>query len=284
MKIYKLFSIYLVTLFFLPSLVQGIILDYYIIIEENGNSLIILSISGSGLVNIPIKRDVDEVKVQGALYSLNDDSIDVSIGSTEQAIVLYKTSLLTKKEEHLWTFSMNLTDYEKNQTIVAMPNNTNIKSTSPKAFIESGPFEKLIWTGDVSKISIDYYFENEIPSDFIEPKIKDNKKFNYTKILILSFTAIATLIIVTQNQKRKSVKIKNRENIMKTLSTNENKVIGILLKNKGGMKRSKLEKMSGIAKSSLASTLKNLERKKILQLDKTYTSHYVRLTKWFDEL
>ena len=80
------------------------------------------------------------------------------------------------------------------------------------------------------------------------------------------------------------MKLKNRQNILKTLPANENKITRILIENNGGIKRSKLERLSGISKSSLAASLKNLERKKIIQLDKTYKSHYVRLTKWFDEM
>ena len=54
--------------------------------------------------------------------------------------------------------------------------------------------------------------------------------------------------------------------------------------NEGRMKRSKLERESGVSKSSLAASLKNLERKKIIEVDRTYASHYVRFTEWFNGL
>ena len=75
--------------------------NYNIIIEDNGNSLVIIEIEGSGMINIPIQKDVNEVKVKGALYKLNNNSVDISIGSTKKAILLYKTSLLTKKEQSI---------------------------------------------------------------------------------------------------------------------------------------------------------------------------------------
>jgi uncharacterized membrane protein len=285
MNYQKLSIICLTASFFLFNLVQGITLDYYIIIEENGNTLVVLNIFGSGLVNIPIKEDVNEVKVKGALYSINEDSVDISIGSTEQAAVLYKTSLLTAKDQGLWTFNMDLTDYEKNQTIVAMPNDTNIESTSPKAFIESSSFKKLIWTGNISEVSVDYSFENQLTDAFddIEPKEKSNK-FSYIPLILIIFSVISTILIILQKQKTKSMKIQNRNNILKTLTGNEKKVVEILLKNSSGMKRNKLEKESGLAKSSLAATLKNLERKRIVRIDRAYKTHYVRLTGWFDNV
>lgn len=278
----KILGFYLVTLFFLISLVEGIVLDYYIVIEENGNSVVIITVNGSGLMNIPIEKDVDEIKIQGALYSVNNNSIDVAIGSTEQAVILYKTSMLTKKEGNIWSFNMNLTDYQKNQTIVTMPNNTSIKNTFPKALIESGNFKKLIWADNISEVTIEYYFENNIDDGLIEPK-DGEKEFDY-KPLILIPVFIASTVMIVYLKNKKVTGIKNKQNIMKTLPDNENKIVEFLIRNGGGMKRSKVEKTTGISKSSLAAALKNLERKKIIELDKTYTTHYIRLTKWFNEL
>lgn len=77
---------------------------------------------------------------------------------------------------------------------------------------------------------------------------------------------------------------RGQQNLMKTLSENERKVIGLLSAGNGEMKRNILERKSGLAKSSLASCLNMLERKKVLEIDKTSVVHFVRFTGWFREL
>jgi uncharacterized membrane protein len=271
----------LIAFIFLVESVQAVVLEYYIVVEENGNSLVIITIDGSGLVSIPISQDVEEVRVQGALYSLNDGNLEVSIGSTEHAVVLYKTSTLTRKSEESWSFQIDLSNEEKNHTTVAMPKNTNIKKTSPPALIESTNFKKLMWEGNISQISVDYYFESEIPDDIIDPD-EDPQGISYLiPILVIGLVVASTFGVIYFRRKNS---LKNKENILKTLPMNENKIMEVLLENNGEMKRSKLEKTSGISKSSLAASLKNLEKKKIIEVDKTYKSHYVKLTKWFNEL
>ena len=74
------------------------------------------------------------------------------------------------------------------------------------------------------------------------------------------------------------------KNLIKTLSDNEQKIVGLLAENNGEMKRNKLERASALAKSSLASALNQLERKNIVKVDKAYVTHYVRLTDWFKSL
>ena len=65
---------------------------------------------------------------------------------------------------------------------------------------------------------------------------------------------------------------------------------GVLLDERGihpykeGMKRNKLEKLIGLSKSSLAATLHQLERRKIVDIDKSGKVHYVQLSEWFKNL
>lgn len=71
---------------------------------------------------------------------------------------------------------------------------------------------------------------------------------------------------------------------MKTFSENQRMVTKLLIENNGGMKRNELERISGLAKSSLALTLKQLERKNVLVVKKHNVTHYVELTGWFKGL
>ncbi len=272
----------LIGFFLLVPLVRSTNLDYYIIVEENGNSLAIITFHGNGLVNIPVQEDVEEVKVKGALYRLNDDSVDISIGSTEEAVLLYQTKLLTEKEGDTWRFRMNLTGLEKNEVVVVMTNKTVIKNTEPAVFIENRDLLKLIWEDSPDDVLIEYSYVIGDVDEIVDSQNPEEKStMKYGLIIIVSCGIFMTISMILYFKKKTR---KNKQNIMKTLPENENKIVSIILENKGEIKRSKLERKSDIPKSSLASALKNLERKKIVELDRTYKSHYVKFTKWFNEL
>jgi len=276
----------LISFFSFIPIARSVVLEYYIIIEENGNSIVIITMYGKGLVTIPLQEDVNDVRVKGGLYMIENGSVDVSIGSTEKAVLLYKTGLLTTRKGNLWNFNMSLTGLEKGEITVVMPNSTKIKNTEPSAFIESGEFTKLMWMGNPQSVFIEYSFEDVPLGGFLtsEESRVGVRSFNLTPVLVSGGMGVLAMIIIFVKKRWKVLRMKNKENIMRTLATNEKKIVSILLESNGGMKRSRLEKKSGIAKSSLASALKNLEKKNIIEVDKTYRSHYVKFTKWFDEL
>ena len=77
---------------------------------------------------------------------------------------------------------------------------------------------------------------------------------------------------------------KEKKNLMKALTENELKIVTFLINAGGSVRRSKLERESGLAKSSLASALYRLERRNILKVNKNYPAHMVELTDWFKSL
>jgi len=245
--------------------------DYYMIIEDNGNTLVTVTITGSGLYTLPIPQDAEDIMVRGGLYLRNGNSIDVSIGDTGQAVVLYTTGLLTTKTGNEWIFEMSLKELGNKNVIILMPAYTIITSTTPHAQVKTGEITELYW-GDVSSVTIEYHFEK----GETKPPL-DNA---YVYALILS----AIIIIIIASLKFRKRGISRKESVVKTLSENERKVVQILMENKGVMRRSKLEKESGISKSSLAVCLNNLEKKKIVEVDKRYPVHSVKFTEWFNEL
>lgn len=244
--------------------------EYYIIIEDNGNTLVSITITGSGIYRLPIPADVDEVLVRGGLHLVHDDYIEVSIGETREAVVLYTTSLLTSKTDGNWKFNMD-TGLQNNNIVILMPDNTKIISSNPSAYIQTGDITELRWAG-INSIEISYSFEKELPKT--------------TDPIIFVFAAIGIIIIIGIGLIIHKMKpgLSKKESVIKTLSVNEKKIVNIVVENKGVIRRSELEKKSGISKSSLAAALKNLEKKKILVVDKTYPAHSIKLTEWFNEL
>lgn len=71
------------------------------------------------------------------------------------------------------------------------------------------------------------------------------------------------------------------ENIMNTLTENELKIVKILIKHKGELRRNEISRGTGISKSSLSAALNRLEDKKIVKIDRTFTVHTVKITGWF---
>jgi len=253
--------------------------NYDLIVEENGNALVIIEVIGTGLLNLTVPDDVIDIRVKGALYAKEDENVWVSIGSTQKAIVAYKTALLTKKHQGKWYIEKDMIG---DTVSIALPLEVEIESTNPLAMIQRHNFTSLSWQS-VDSINIVYSFpESEV--------ININDNFNVTKTfteLDYSFTILIIVLVIASViffifiiGKRKS----SRPDVIKTLTKNEKLIVKILLENDGAMKRNKLEKLSKFAKSSLAHTLNMLERKNIIEIDKTYAAHYIKITRWFHEL
>ena len=117
--------------------------EYYVIIQENGNVIMAITLKGEGEINIPIQEDVETLEIKGGLYIIENNTVTIAIGTTEKAVLVYKTSLLTQKQNNEWKFNLNLEQITNKKIIIAMPETTIIKQTTPQAFIETGEFIKL---------------------------------------------------------------------------------------------------------------------------------------------
>ena len=75
-----------------------------------------------------------------------------------------------------------------------------------------------------------------------------------------------------------------KRHVMKALSQNEALIVEIMIQKEGQIRRNELEKQTKLAKSSLASSLYNLEKRNIVIVDKTNVVHFVKFTEWFNNL
>jgi len=71
------------------------------------------------------------------------------------------------------------------------------------------------------------------------------------------------------------------ENVMKVLSYNEVVIVRTLLFHKGMLRRNEIAKGTGISRSSLSNALRKLEEKKVVEIDRTFRAHTIKLTDWF---
>jgi len=84
------------------------------------------------------------------------------------------------------------------------------------------------------------------------------------------------------NTKENTKKItQGMENVMAALTPNEKLVVKVLLEHGGMLRRNEIARGAKISKSSLAAALTKLEEKKIVEIDRTFVVHNVKLTDWF---
>jgi uncharacterized membrane protein len=75
-----------------------------------------------------------------------------------------------------------------------------------------------------------------------------------------------------------------KKEMMETFNENDLKIANFLLSAGGKSRRNDLERRSGISKSSLAMALNRLEKRKIIEIDRTSTTHFVKLSDYFLKL
>ena len=74
------------------------------------------------------------------------------------------------------------------------------------------------------------------------------------------------------------------QNVMKTLTKNERSIVEIMIENKGWIRRNELSRVSGISKSSMSAALNKLKDKHVIDIDRRYTTHIIKLSEWFKGL
>ncbi|MFH1590563.1 MAG: hypothetical protein ABIC95_01410 [archaeon] len=268
---------------------------YTILVDDSGEALVLITMSGTGLHTLELPEDVDDVRVKGALYLIENGTLELSIGSAEEAAVLYKTALLTEKRVG-WQVGMGLLESADSSVTLHLPPDVVVEETDPRAFVEDGDYTTISWAGPLSAFSVSYAFPvaddplppiQDTPIILPDPESEpDSKTDSFFTPLVVAMVLISAIIIVTLGiiLWRRQNSAENKRNVLKTLPKNEGAIIKALSAAGGGLRRNELERKSGIAKSSLASSLHNLEKKSIVEIDRTHTTHYVSLTEWYKQL
>ncbi|HIJ99914.1 TPA: hypothetical protein H1016_00035 [archaeon] len=282
-----------------PQAVKAATADYNIVVNDAGDSLVVLNIVGSGEIRIPLPLDVSNPEVRGALYVPAENGIDILIGPSGKASVAYDTSLLTAKSGGTWVFDLDLVKWMDKKVTVLLPPHAEITSTTPRGAIEQlSDSKKVTWNVDqyAEKVSATYTLAERatLKPALISPILLGILAVVFVGIIALAYARPGLLPKQKVEKRRfiqrpavierKSLITKEKQNVLKTLTENELKIVNNLLTNSGSMKRNKLEREAQIAKSSLASALATLERRNVVQIDRTYTVHTVELSDWFRKL
>ncbi len=262
-----------------------------IIVSENGRAFTLLSMVGNGTINIPIPIDVPYPELEGAIYVQSNDGVEVSMSPEDKAVLAYKSSLMTNKEGGEWSFGYSTPALESLELTVSLPRNARIIEISPSnPAITTGNTTEIKWNLEKKAIiGIKYSYTDAEPIQLNipveEPSINKQLMTNiaiYAAVMIILF--FSGLVLGRFLNKPGSGRLKqtvSMKNLMDTLSENEFEVVDLLLKNNGSMRRTEVARATEMAKSSLAAVINNLERKNVIEVDRRFTIHVIKLREVF---
>lgn len=292
MKTYKILNIVIfVFIVFFVFNVGAVDSKYVYKVNNIGQTTSFIFFYGSDIVDVLVPEDVDEPGVKGGIYVDLDDGIKLSMNDDE-AIVAYKSFYHTRKKSGIWYFE---TVVKKNSNVsLILPNNIIVIQTTPRTSIVTKNNLKIVEWKNIQEqnITVSYIFNN---TNFNQQNTSEEDR-NYIGIFIGIIFALAIGIGSYHLFKRKINKTPNeikevprnitdgQMNIVRAANPNEALIIKEIIRNNGHIKRNKLEKSTNLPKSSLASSLKNLEKKNIVTIDRNFQVHYITLSEWFKEL
>lgn len=276
-------------LFLIPLSFSALL--YSVEADRSGSCSVVLSMEDNQKANVTLPSDATNLRIVGGSYSLDGDSAAVAPGQSGFTTFSFTTSLFTMKTGYGW----RLTFSPPSDSIVrvTMPPHAVLEDSTPQPKTVTAEDSRTLIEFDPSgKVDIYYHLE-EMP----ESATNDLP-------LYLAAGAIAVLIMVfLSSYIRRPSQLKQtspgtapvekpptlsmtpgKEEMMETFNENDIKIVNFLLDNSGKSRRNELERKSGLSKSSLAMALNRLEKRKIVEIDRTATTHFVKLSDYFMRL
>lgn len=276
-------------LFFLLAAPVTAETSYFFDVAENGETGVTIELDVQATIAIP--ADVTDLVVEGGTFRREGKSVIVEPSGI--ATVTYVSSLFTRKEEGVWYFENSLPAVAS--LVVVLPQAVHVVQAIPKAVFEKADRWQLGWEDFSGNVSVSYVrvAQAEASQNAIVVPLPDSNRTAWF-LLFLLVAGIGYYFY----RKRKPVAKQEKEatmdlppniaegqmNVIRAANPNEALVIKLVLKHNGHVKRNQIERESGLSKSSLASSLKNLEKKNIITIDRTFFVHYITLSQWFRDL
>ena len=260
-------TILLLILILLPAVYAT---SYSYAVQESGETDVV--ISSAEKISIQLPPDVLDPSVEEGSYQATEKGIEVIPDGT--AMVRYTSSYHTRKQEGIWYFEGSV--HKGANVTLSLPDNIQIVQARPRSRIRE---EGLSWANvSTENITVSYV---RIQSGAVSQPQK-----SYPQWVPISLLGLVILFALLYKKKGSSEPdmSEGQLNVIRAANANEAVVLKILLKHKGHIKRNIPEKESKLSKSSLASSLKNLEKKDIIQIDRSFHVHYIVLSDWFKEL
>jgi len=267
MKLMKSLAIILLFSIILPTVYAT---SYSYIVQESGETDVV--VSSDEEISIQLPPDVLDPSVEGGSYQTIENGVAVIPDDT--AVLRYTSSYHTKKQEGIWYFEGYA--HKGANVTLTLPENIQIVQTRPRSQIND---VGLSWV-NISTENITASYVRIQSGAMAQPQ----KSYpQWVPILLLGLVILLALLYKKKGSSEPTIS-EGQLNVIRAANANEAVILTLLLKHKGHIKRNILEKESKLSKSSLASSLKNLEKKDIIQIDRSFHVHYIILLDWFKEL
>lgn len=269
--------------------------------DRDGASSVTLSIEGSGSAAVFLPPDARNFRIVGGSYSIANSTASVISGPTGFTTFSYSTDLLTSKADSSW--KLYFSPPEGALIHAYMPAYSTIVNSFPQPRTVSSDSSRTVLDFDYSRtVSVYYRLEEQPPAQ----QQADGSLLILGAVVVVALAVIGfsfmnrgkpqTIVVETKNgdavavsqpapQKTPSLAMTpGKKEMMETFNENDLKIVNYLLSSEGKSRRNEMERKTGISKSSLAMAINRLEKRKIIEIDRTSTTHYVKLSEYFLKL
>jgi uncharacterized membrane protein len=271
---------------------------YTVDTDRSGLSSSTLSIQGSENASVPLPDDAASLRIVGGSYRIANGSAIVSSGPSGFTTFSFTSSLFTSKTQDGWRLSFSAPRGAGVQ--VFMPAYSSIASTYPSpSSVTADSSRSMLQYADPGQVAVYYSLDPE-PA----PQQSDSTLLYFLAAGVIIALAIIFAVAMPRAGYRAQAQppaspqqpaaaqqaaeraptldmTAGKKEMMETFNENDLKIANFLLSSSGKARRNELERKTGISKSSLAMALNRLEKRKILEIDRTSTTHFVKLSDYF---
>jgi uncharacterized membrane protein len=279
---------------------------YTVDINRDGLSYVTLSLEGQENASVPLPDDAMDVRIVGGSYSMENGIAIVQTGKSGLASFSYTTNLFTTKTQSGWKLSFSAP--EGAIVNVYMPPYATLDNIFPQqTSVSSDGSRAVVGFSDPGSVTV-FYSLGEPPAQ----QADQTPLYMLAGAVLLAAAIIAGSVVLggrphpatpqpsaphaaapphapapaaappAPAEKQPTLDMTaGKKEMMETFNSNDLKIADFLLSSGGRCRRNELERKTGISKSSLAMALNRLEKRKIVELDRTSTTHFVKLSDYF---
>jgi len=246
------------------------------------------SIESNETIDVFLPQGLVGWTVTEAIVSPRKDGVRLSPIS-DIGKVSYQSSFHTRKKDGIWVFNARIST--ATEVLLSLPQNVKVVRANPSPAISVDEAIILSWSDlQEETIEVSYVFEGGSAPAITLSRLPTS--YWWIGGLVLMLLVLGASMLMWRRSKTRSPKPASppstvstaQENILRAANPNESKVLSLVLQNNGNMKRNRLERLSELSKSSLASSLNNLEKKNLVTINRSFHVHYVSLSDWFKNL
>jgi flagellar basal body-associated protein FliL len=266
---------------------------YTIDVDRSGRSSVTLSLQGNENATVPLPADARDFGIVGGSYNIVNGTAIVKSAQVGFTTFIYSSDLLAMKDETGWRLFVS--PPEGTSVVIFMPAYSILTTSLPEPeTVASSESRTEIEYGAVKNIDIEYRL-GEVP-----PQKQDALIY----IVAVAVVVVVALVILknpmatrqqpqsqpaqthpmpeqTPGKKPSLDMTPGKKEMMETFNENDVLIVNCLLDSNGKMRRNELERKTLISKSSLAMAINRLEKRKIIEIDRSATTHFVKLSENF---